>query len=335
MKRSVKILLFSTIALIYNILVYLLFIVESNFEEANITNMADAYWYSLVTLTTVGYGDFYPVTFWGRLIGFLFVFGSLGMLGYLITELNLNIKKYVKKREMGLLGTDLIDHCVIIGWNSFSKKVAEQVVNAQEPIAIVVDNEIDLKQIKQLYKNKTCFVLLADRSDFKILEKINITQSKRVYINFDQDTETLIYSISLKKQFNDLNCVVAIENAELKESFSYLGIQFIITKKEIISKFIASYIFEPSVALVTEDLISTSNSSGDLDICEKLITQSSKLVGKDYNSLFMEQKIANNIILLAVNRSGVLFKNPTKEFFIEPNDILVYISDAKQKYLLN
>ena len=335
MKHSLKITVIVCATLTYNFLVYVLYLVESSSPDGNITNLPDTYWYTLVTLTTVGYGDFFPVTFWGRLIGFMFVLGSLGILGYLLAELNLKIKKYFKKREMGLLGTDLTNHCVIIGWNSFSRKVIEQVVTAKEPLAVVVDNETDLKQIKQLYKNKTCFVLLADRADLDILEKINITQSKRVYINFEQDTETLIFSISLKKQYNNLNCVVAIENIELKESFNYLGIQYIIPKKEIVSKFVASYIFEPNVALLTEDLISTSLKSDDLDICEKLITDSSPLIGKNYNETFVDQKTKNNIILLAISRAGELIKNPSGDFIISENDIIVFIADGKQKPLLH
>ncbi|WP_010179639.1 potassium channel family protein [Aquimarina agarilytica] len=334
MLNTKKILAFLGTLLGYNFLVYQLYIVESDFPEGNITNLADAYWYSLVTLTTVGYGDFYPVTFWGRLIGFLFVIGSLGILGYLLTELNVRIKRYLKNKEMGLLGTKISNHCVIIGWNSFSKQVAEQIVKAKEPLAVVIDNEEDLKQIKQLYDSKKCFVLQTELNDFESLEKVNIKNSKRVYINFDSDTDTLVYSISLKKKYEDLKCVVAIENIELKESFNYLGIQYIIPRKEIISKFIASYVFEPNVALLTEDLISTSNSAADLDICETKLSSNSPLVGKNYTSAFVAQKEQNNIVLLAVSRKGQLIKNPSNEFIIQAEDILIYMANGMQKELI-
>ncbi len=331
MSNWLKVILSVLSIIIYNILVYAIYALESNFPTGNITNLADAYWYSLVTLTTVGYGDFYPITFWGRVIGFLFVLGSLGILGYVLTELNYKVKKYLKKREMGLLGTKITNHCIIIGWNSFSKQVAEQIIKAQEQIAIVVDNEADLNQIKQLYKTKNCFVLLCELNDYDSLGKVNIIKSKRVYINFDNDTDTLVYSISLKKQFENLKCVVAIENIELKESFNYLGIQYIIPKKEIVSKFIASYIFEPNVALLTEDLISTSIKVGDMDICETKIKVSSSLINTSYIDAYIKQKQQNNIILLGVNRNEQLIKNPSNSFVLKANDILIFIADGEAK----
>ncbi|KOG29379.1 potassium channel family protein [Streptomyces resistomycificus] len=42
---------------------------EDGAERANLTSYPKALWWSIETATTVGYGDFYPVTLWGRIIG--------------------------------------------------------------------------------------------------------------------------------------------------------------------------------------------------------------------------------------------------------------------------
>ena len=55
--------------------------VESQSAEANITDASDAVWYVYVTITTVGYGDQYPVTNLGRLIGIIIMTVGVGLFG--------------------------------------------------------------------------------------------------------------------------------------------------------------------------------------------------------------------------------------------------------------
>ena len=54
----------------------LVFIAEHNNTNSQITSLGDSYWWALVTMTTVGYGDYAPVTALGRgVAGFLMIFG--------------------------------------------------------------------------------------------------------------------------------------------------------------------------------------------------------------------------------------------------------------------
>lgn len=54
---------------------------EQNAEGALITNIWDALWWAFVTITTVGYGDFYPVTDVGRIIAVGLMVAGIGLVG--------------------------------------------------------------------------------------------------------------------------------------------------------------------------------------------------------------------------------------------------------------
>ena len=82
MKRSLKILL-AAVA-VYAALLLILVKVESPAPDATIRSVGDAIWYSLITMTTVGYGDLSPVTAAGRTVGMIFALCSIGILTLLI-----------------------------------------------------------------------------------------------------------------------------------------------------------------------------------------------------------------------------------------------------------
>lgn len=56
-------------------------LIEQNNPAANITSASDALWWVYVTITTVGYGDRFPVSDWGRMLGGLVMLVGVGLFG--------------------------------------------------------------------------------------------------------------------------------------------------------------------------------------------------------------------------------------------------------------
>jgi voltage-gated potassium channel len=55
------------------------YLAEHGNPRANITNLGDAFWWAIATITTVGYGDYYPVTAVGRAIAIIVMFSGIGV----------------------------------------------------------------------------------------------------------------------------------------------------------------------------------------------------------------------------------------------------------------
>lgn len=308
--------------------------VEASDPNANIKSIEDAFWYAIVTLTTVGYGDAYPVTPAGKLISLLLILGSIGVLGFIIGEITSKINQYMDKKKQGFWGTDFEGHYVIIGWNDFGRQVASQIFNTGHKMAFLVNSKDDLDLVKDVFSGDNCFCMFADYGNKEAYKKINLDKAKGVFVNFEEDTETLVFVLNLRKDYPNTDFVVTCTNPSLKETFQNAGIHYVVSQSVVASRLVASYIFEPDVASYTEDLITTSSNKADYDMQQYKVTASSIFNKKNFLEAFTLIKESLNAIAIGVVSDGETKKNPAADYVLKENDYIILISDGYSKKAL-
>jgi voltage-gated potassium channel len=73
---------------------------ERSDPSAHIKNFGDAVWWSITTITTVGYGDFYPVTPEGRLVAVMLMIGGISLIGMITAMVATWIVQRVAEEDM-------------------------------------------------------------------------------------------------------------------------------------------------------------------------------------------------------------------------------------------
>ncbi len=316
-----------------------LLIFEHDYPGGNIHSLGEAFWFSLVTLTTVGYGDYTPVSGGGRIVGGIMVGLSLSIFGLLIGQIT-NIMATIRdNKKLGYHGTGFSDHAVVIGWDHFGKSVVDQLMGVGKNVAIITDNQNDVDLIRKNYSKKNVYILFSEYTNFSLVRKSNIQQSSNVFVNLPNDTDKLVYILNLRKHFGDLKIIVTLDNSDLKNTFHSAGTTYTISKNEISSKLVASYIFEPDVAEYSEDIISFTENDDDHDIKEYIILDSNPYCGKDYSHAFMNLKQNCNSILIGISKKEgdqmVLYKNPSNSIKIQEGDYLIMITSNRSQTILN
>lgn len=338
-KPDYKKLLYSLlgVSIFFGTIILLLHSIESNAVGTKMPTWQDGLWYVVATITTVGYGDVYPVTYWGRAIGFVVMLSSLGVYGFIIGQIANFMNTLKEQRELGLNGTNFKNHVVIIGWNDFGRSVISHLVAAGKQVAVITKERASVETIREYYDTDKVFTLYTDYTNFDMLEKANIKMASIVFVNLNDDTEKLVYVINLKKHFADLNYVVTLDNGNLKNTFQNAGVTYTICKNEISAKLMASYIFEPDVALFSEEILAYAHNDHEYDIKQVKINSGNVFIDTFYEKAFFDLKKNCNVILIGiVKMNGVkkFLKNPESSVKIELGDQLVIMMDGKGREAL-
>ncbi|MBC8385478.1 MAG: two pore domain potassium channel family protein, partial [Candidatus Cloacimonetes bacterium] len=138
------------LVIITGAVVILLF--EYKNTDSNIKNVFDAIWWSLVTITTVGYGDLVPITFWGRIIGIIFILMGFILFSIFTAFIASSFIDRKIKEGRGMSNIKEKQHILVCGWNSSVLKILDflKKVDPKEKNPIVLLNELDEGRISTI-----------------------------------------------------------------------------------------------------------------------------------------------------------------------------------------
>jgi len=312
--------------------------VEQGSEAPSIGSVGDAFWFSVVTLTTVGYGDLYPTTALGRGLGFLFVVGSLGITAALIGNFVEYLTEMQRRKKMGHHGTDFENHVVIVGWSPFAETVMEQLIAAGRRVAIITEHQDQVDLIHEKFDDAPVFVLFTDLDNVERFEKANVREARGVFVNLASDTDSLITIINLKRQFGDRNYIASIENDDLRHTFLTAGATHVLFRDGIAAKLTASYIFEPDVAEFSTDLLGSSGVQEDYDIRQYYVRDEHRYSGQTYGEVMADLRERYACLPIGLHKTngsvadgdGELVKLPSNDTRVEAGDYVLLILDGSR-----
>jgi voltage-gated potassium channel len=231
---------------------------------------SDAIWWSLVTMATVGYGDLFPTTFYGRfLVGIPAIIFGIGFLGYLITSVASKLVETRSRRLQGMCAVEFSNHIIIFNYTRMDEIISLITELRSDPLmknkkVCLVDEKLDEIPV-QLTDIGVHFVK-GSPTDIDILNRAGLSRATHAIVlakdrlDHHSDDQNLVTVMVIEKINSKVFSIVEVIDKRKKQQFELAGANDVICLGELSVSLISREILDPGVNSIIMDL--TSNASG-------------------------------------------------------------------------
>jgi voltage-gated potassium channel len=326
-EKYCQVVLFFVALMLYSTTGYMYFELPENPD----LQWVDSLWWSIVTMTTVGYGDLFPISKLGRiLVGFPTMLLGVGILGYLLSLVATTILKSRIMEVKGMNEITLSGHIIICNFVSLEKvlKLIQEIErdnSTKDDHIVFVDNTIE--ELPAEFQAEKFHFVKGDPARETVLNKANLVGSKAVIIQANvndqasSDDHNLRIGLTIESLSPSTRTVVECINPENEIFFRRANCDSVVCIAGLVGQMMIQELQDPGVGTIVSEL--TSNAHGKqfyvIDIGES--TNDYKSVQQKYNG--------QDMILLGIRRGEKNFIMPDPDFNIHEGDRAILISSGR------
>lgn len=174
-----------------------------------IRSLVTALYFSVVTLSTVGYGDIVPVTPEARL--FVVSIVVLGVVLFTTAFSAIILPIFQNRVEKFLMPADLVkpyhDHFVLVGNSSLARNAFRELVARRSTVVFVVPEPLTIPGYDKID------VVLGDPTDVEVLRKARVENARAVLALGEDDSENAFIVLAVRELSDKVKTIAAVNNA--------------------------------------------------------------------------------------------------------------------------
>ncbi|MDA2931146.1 potassium channel protein [Acidobacteria bacterium AH-259-O06] len=286
-------------------------------------SLLDAFYMTIITISTVGYGETHPLSSQGRLFASFLILTGIGTAVYTFTRLG---QVLLEGELQGVLGrkrmknqvAKLNDHYIICGFGRIGKSVAEGLRAEGYPLCVIENNNelgADIQASGHLY-------LMGDATDESVLLAAGIERAKAVLALLASDADNLFLTITVK-EVNPLVIVIArASDDKVEPRLKRGGADKVISPYKTACAQVLHAAIRPAVVEFLE--LATDREHLRLSLEELTVCDQSPLNGRSLAESQIRSRYG--VVVVAIKQAdGEMVFNPEASHKIAPGDILVVI----------
>jgi voltage-gated potassium channel len=282
-------------------------------------SLLDSLYMTVITLTTVGYGETHPLSPRGRLFTVLLLLGGVFTIAYSASEIfraviSGEIRQLLGRQRMERSLATLQGHLIVCGYGRMGRQVAGE-FSRHGLSFVVLDHQPEQLANFQLPHG---YALVGDATSDENLKHAGVDRARALVTVVSSDADNLYITMSARLLNEKLYIVARAEEEEAEQKLMRAGANRVVAPYAIGGSKVAQAVLRPSVVEFID--LATTTGHLELQIEETRLDPSSSLVGKTVISSGLRQKLG--IIVVAVKKA----QGPT--LYTPPGDALLEVGDT-------
>ncbi|MFA6187903.1 MAG: ion transporter [Sulfuricurvum sp.] len=301
----------------------LIYVMEANNPESKINTLFDAVYWSVVTIFTVGYGDFVPVTHEGRIVAMLIIIAGIAVISF---ATSIVVSAFTEKLD-SIKEEKLIDDVskmkifyLICGYSPLAHEVASRLTRNKSSVVIL---EKDRKKVVEAQK-EGLIALTLDSALLHTYHTMHIdfnTQVTSVILLHESDVLNVYTALTIRELSKSIPMLSVLEKSENRRKLSLAGINEIVYTQELIGLMSKEISGKP----VAFEVIHALRSENSGVIIEEIILDAS--MAGHFFEVESRDIFKKRLIVLGLYRGDIkkfLF-NPDTRMIVDEGDIAIVI----------
>jgi voltage-gated potassium channel len=281
----------------------------------------DGLYMTIVTLSTIGYGETHPLSPAGRVFTICLILGGVFTFAYSASEIirsivSGEIASFLERQKMERALSLLHDHIIVCGFGRMGHLVCKEFSRLNKQFVVIDLNEAQLKN----FQLAGGIALVGDATSDVVLKQAGIERAKSLVTVMASDADNLFTTMSARLLNAKMTIVARVEDVQSEEKLRRAGANRVVSPYHIGGTRVAHAVLKPTVVDFIE--LTTRTEHIELQLEEAKICEGSSLARR---TLVETRLMADHhVIIVAIKQaSGHMMFNPPPDTMLGVGDILV------------